>query len=265
MQSKPEISIPMAALRPHKWEIVYNSIKSSTNRSFELVIVSPEKKLPESLLQYNNIRHFQDFGSPMRAAQIAMILCESDIICGLMADDGEYLPGAIDRNVDLFLSMGNDYKNVLVCKYLEGINGGYKHYQPDAYYLLNYHDSTRIKNIPDNWLGMNNVIMYRKLFEELGGWNCEFEACPMGLADLAVRSNRYGANIQLNHEPIVDFDWFPYPGDCGDHGPIYFGQTEHDQPLYAEIYSKDLNDIPIKIDLMNWKKSPSVWKRRFTI
>jgi len=39
--TKPEISILMPAIRPQNWTKVYESILSSTRRSFELVIVGP--------------------------------------------------------------------------------------------------------------------------------------------------------------------------------------------------------------------------------
>ena len=258
--NKPELSILMAGFRAHKWKEVYDSILRSTKRTFEFVIVSPHETLPPELKQYGNIRHFQDFGSPMRAGQIAACMAQSDVWVYLMADDGVYLNDAIDNNVNLLYSMGDNYKNVVVCPYFEGPNGYRKVYQPNEYYLINYHDASRAP-VPNNWIGFNNTIIYRKFFEELGGWDCKYETCPMGLVDLAIRAQRNGANAALTNVPIIDFDWCP--GDSGDHGPIFYGQTQHDEPLYKETYKNGMDCLPIKIDMMNWKNAPSVWERRF--
>ncbi len=156
--------------------------------------------------------------------------------------------------------MGDNYKNVAVCPYYEGPNGYSKVRQPREYYLLNYHDSTRTC-IPDSWYGFNKTILYRKFFEELGGWDCKYEACPMSLADLAIRAQRFGANVQFTNIPIIDCDWCPV--DSGDHSQIFNAQTQFDQPLYKESFKDGIDHLPIKIDLMNWKSAPAFWHRRY--
>ena len=44
---KPEISIVMPGIRPDNWSKVYESIKKSTKRTFELIIVGPYQLPPE--------------------------------------------------------------------------------------------------------------------------------------------------------------------------------------------------------------------------
>ena len=44
---------------------------------------------------------------------------------------------------------------------------------------------------------------------------------------------------------------------------IFFAQTEHDEPYYQEKYKNGFDNIPIKIDINNWKNSAEKWERRY--
>jgi hypothetical protein len=60
----------------------------------------------------------------------------------------------------------------------------------------------------------------------------------------------------------------PYPIIMCDHGqndhkPIEISQVYEDAPIFNERYSKPIDNSKVKIDLMNWKNSPSIWKHRF--
>ena len=243
----------------HIWLNIYNSILCATQRNFELIIVHPHNDIPNEILQYKNIKFFKDCGPPMRCAQIAATLAEGKVLNILPADDGVYLPNTIDQGIDALYKMGDNYKNVVSVQYYEGLVG-HKIKQPREYYQLNYHDATKLSCIPNGWIGFNNGFIYRKYFEELGGWDCRYETAPMGLADLAIRIQRDKGNIVLEDIMLLDYDWFP--GDTGDHKPIFDAQIQRDQPFYQQIYKNGYDNLPIKINIDNWKNSPKIWTRK---
>jgi hypothetical protein len=86
----------------------------------------------------------------------------------------------------------------------------------------------------------------------------------MAYADFAVRAQRDGATIQLPDDFVVFMDntsAMPPDRNVG-HGPVAYGQVEHDQPLYRSIYDDPDCVNRTKIDFDNWKQSPEIWTRR---
>src|SRR5690242_5525695 len=116
--NKPEISIVIPSIRKENIPSIYKSILSSTKRTFELIICGPNQ-LPQELEQYKNIKNIIDYGSPVRASQIAASLCEGKLITW-SADDAIFLSDALDKNIDLLYQMGDNDKNIVVSKYFEG-------------------------------------------------------------------------------------------------------------------------------------------------
>ena len=56
------------------------------------------------------------------------------------------------------------------------------------------------------------------------------------------------------------------PGTSGDHAPVHYAQTEHDEKIFQEIYRDPawkFDAIGNCVFLDDWKKTPSVWERRF--
>ena len=258
---KPELSVLMAGFRMEMWSKVYASILNATSRNFELVIVSPHETLPEGLRQYSNVKHYRDFGSVSRAAQLCGILAEGKVLFTLMADDGVFLPNSLDMGLDELYAMGDSIKNIVVGKYLEGQAGSEKIHQPNEYYLLNYHEATRT-NIPDTFCGLNNGLIYREYFEQTGGYkSVEFEVAPLMLADWAIRAQADGANFKFLDLLFADFNWIP--GDAEGHSEVAHAQVDSDEKVYKKMYKKGYRQIPIKIDQNSWKQAPSKWARRY--
>ena len=115
---KPEISIIMPGIRPENWLRGYNSIYSATNKSFELIIISPYP-LPKELENQRNVKYIKDFGSPTRASQIGNTLAEGKFIFPNFCDDAIFIKDSIDSNLKTLIEMGNNIKNVVTCKYSE--------------------------------------------------------------------------------------------------------------------------------------------------
>ena len=261
--SKPEISIILPGIRRELWDRFYESISISTKRTFELIIVGPYP-LTEKLESLTNVKYVKDFGSPVRASNIAASICEGKVITWC-ADDSWLLEDSIDKHVDMLYEMGPDIKNVVVAKYYEGQEGTKDRttLQPDSYYLVNNADCTRSAHIPDDWWIFNAAYLYREFFEDLGGWDCKFEATAMAHTDFAIRAQFMGAKVKMSGLAHVAGDHMP--GGTGDHMPIFMCQTQNDEPLIQSKY-RDPNwttNVNMKIDLNNWKNAPSVWTRRF--
>lgn len=255
--NKPELSILLPSIRPQNLEVLYESILSSTKRTFELIVVGPYP-LPKKLQDLKNVKYVKDFGSPTRCTNIAFQLSEGQIITDV-ADDALYLPNSLDESIDLLYSMPYDYKNVVIHSYYESQGRVNEHFQGESYYKLNGADCSRSKYIPDDWWIFNSFVMYREFFEIMGGLDCTYEATAMAHLDQAVRYQKEGAIVQLAKTPITSCDH-----GQSDHGPIEVGQIHFDQPLYQLKYGNPswvMNEM--MMDINNWKNSPTVWERRF--
>lgn len=255
---KPEISLILPSIRVERLEGLYNSIKKSTKREFELVIVGPYN-IPNSLFDLTNIKFVKDHGSPMRASNIAAELCEGKLVSWL-SDDCLFFENSLDNSINDLYSMGENDKNVIIAKYYEGEGYSGNNSQNDTYYKLN-HAYPFSPYIPDDWWIFNVAIMYRSFFDYLGGWNCQFQTCPLGHADFGVRAQRAGAVVKMTSSPIFTCDHMP--GTSGDHAPIHYTQHGEDEPLYKIMYSRPLNSYPTCIDISNWKNSSIIWDKRF--
>jgi GT2 family glycosyltransferase len=259
---KPEISIILPAIRTQNWNNLYTSILDSTKRNFELIICSPFS-LTEELQNVSNVKYVKDFGSPTRASMIASVLAEGNLITWL-TDDAVMLPNALDEAIEHLYSMGDNYKNVVITKYLEGMNGTQKINQPDYYYLINgkegFRPCTYSPHLPDDWWIFNTAIMYRSFFEELGGLDCSFEHAAMADTDFAIRAQLAGANVAITQITSYDCDH-----GQADHKPVEIAQLQFDEPLIQSKY-RDPNwreKIQVTIEKEQWKKFPQIWERRF--
>ena len=258
---RPELSIILPSIRTERLEKLYDSILTSTTRSFELVICGPNA-LPEKLRELKNVKYVKDFGSPVRASNIAASLCEGKVYTW-MADDCILFEGALDRCMEEFDDMGDDKKNVLVAKYFEGQEGSTERetLQPDSYFKLSGTPAAS-PHIPADWWLFNIAFLHAELFNFLGGWDCEYEGTWASHADMAIRAQKFGAVVKMAQVPLFTCDHMP--GGTGDHMPIFNCQHEHDEPLlHARYRDANWGCRPVRVGMDNWKKSPSIWTRRF--
>jgi len=220
-----------------------------------MIFVGPYD-LPIELAGFDNIIYIKDFGTPIRCQQMGLLASSGKWITWA-ADDGFFLDGALDVGFDL---ISND-EDVVMGKYYEGESNEIA-MSDSQYYLLNYHPPTRSSFIPAEFYTLNVGLVPSMLLKDVGGWDCQFEVCPMSYADLAFRLQNQGIIFTIQDE--VMFRCSHMPGTSGDHGPIHYAQILHDEPLYQSIYGtpdcKDRN----KIDINNHLRVPSVWARRFS-
>ena len=249
----------MPGIRPSNWDAVYASISSSTKRTFELIIVSPYPLTPK-LQEVKNVKYVKDFGSPVRSSNIAALLAEGELITWT-ADDAMFIPDALDKNIDLLLSMGDSIDNVVVAKYYEGVDGTEKPLQPDEYFKINGSTWTSSKYIPNDWWIFNVAIMHTLWFETLGGWDAtSFEATALSHTDMAVRAQAAGAIVKMSDVPLLNCNH-----GQSDHGPVENAQNTNDFPKFKGRYTDPGWVMRERfIDINNWKEAPAVWSKRFT-
>ena len=254
----PEISIIMPAIRPKNWLNVYKSILNSTKMDFELIICSPYS-LPKDLEDIKNIKIVKDWGSPVRASQIALNLVEGKYVYPTHSDDSLFIKDAIDNNILFLKSKGDNYKNVVMAKYSESASfSNPERYQNDEYYKLVNAYKTDPNFVNKDWFIYNSVFMHTSYLLEMGGWDCGFQACPYSHADLAIRCQDDGAPTFLSPFPVAICDH-----GQNDHSPIEVSQTYEDAPLFHLKYSQKIDKSNSRIRLDNWKNAPAIWGHRF--
>lgn len=244
-----DISVIVPGIRYNNWGKLCDSIKASTKRSYEVIFIGPTRPeiLPDEAV------FIQDFGSPIRCQQIGLLACKGKYLTWA-ADDGEFLEGALD----IAFEKVSRYP-VVMGKYLEG-DSSQAEMSDLKYYKLNYHEATRSKFT--DYLGLNIGLIDTKLVKDIGGWDCQFEVCPMAHADMASRLQNIVMTFDVQDE--IMFKCTHTPGTTGDHGPIHYAQITHDEPLFKSIWNSPECLKRIKIDINNWKLQPPVWRRRFS-
>lgn len=253
-----KVSVLMPVIRMNLMQGVYNSLKECCHSQWELVIVSPYD-LPESLKNEKNVVYINSWRSPISCRQQALIASTGEYIC-YAADDVIFYKDSLD--IALKTLQGRDYKDLVVGKYMEHIEDNPAMID-DEYWRIEFHDAMKgiMAHLPYEYKIVNTGLITRKLMIELGGWDCQFEACAMACMDLSIRMQNYGARCYLQYEPIFHSSWIPGLG--GDHAPIHIAQTQHDEPLINKIYCDENSIKRTKIDLDNWENTPTRWTRRF--
>lgn len=257
---KYQISVLVPGIRTNNWYALYKTILKAYHGSFEIIFVGPTPP-PADFELLSNVKYIRDYGTPIRAQQIALVHSEGDWITWA-ADDGGYYPRALDTAWYKLTEFDMNYKTLVMGKYIEGTAN------PDgmrdtSYYILSNHDASRSRWLNKDYLMLNVGLVSRQLLMEVGGWDCQFEVCPMSYNDLACRLQNHKVKFIVQDEMMF---WCTHmPGHEGDHGPVHDAQILNDQPLYQSIYSQKGCEERVFIPLDNWKSSPEKWHRRFGV
>lgn len=259
VSSKIKLSVLLSGLRPQNWKKLYQSIEDSFSDSFELIIVSPYEApfCLVDLADKTNIKFIQDWGSPLRCYQIALVNATGEFITWC-ADDGVFMPKALDIALKLLLEAPG---SVLVGKYNEGADNPAM--DKIDYYYPARHDSTNVPYVPKDCLMLMEGVIPRGTMIEAGGWDTKYECFPMGAIDLSIRL--YNKGLKFIFQEEMFFKCSHMPGTEGDHAPVHNGQILRDQPLFKLVYSLPKSKDRKDIELDNWKKSPDKWARRFNL
>jgi hypothetical protein len=253
-------------IRTANWKKLYDSMfKACKKHEWEMVFVGPYD-LPPELEGKHNIVYIKDWASPIICQQKGLLASTGEYITWA-ADDGYFLENSLDVGFSLIAEQGsrgaeNNYKIVVMGKYTEG-DGNTEHMKGNDYYVLTNHESSTFREIPKGTYMLNVGLVSRKLLLEVGGWDCQFEVCPMAYNDLAIRLQKFGCPFVIQNELM--FSCSHLPGHMGDHGPIHDGQVLHDQPLFEKIWNPRSTPpkTRIHIPVDTFKDMPTRWERRF--
>ncbi len=260
-----DLTILIPGIRTDLWMKVYKSAQlACTKKSWEIVFVGPYPP-PETMSMFNNVQFINSFSSPIACRQMGLLNARGDWIC-YAADDVEFCPGAFDVAFSIINENQNNPRTVVVGKYLEGIsetNLDNPLMRDNPYWSLYYHTGLHsvLRPFMRDYYLVNTGLVSRKLLTDIGGWDCQFEACAMACVDLSIRLQNEGAQCLLQNEPI--FKSTHLSGHAGDHGPIHDAQTLHDEPLFFDMWHKKENENRGVIDINSWKQCPARWERRF--
>jgi len=253
-----QLSIFLAAIRCSNWKRLYDSVAGATTKDFELIFVSPYE-LPPELQGIKNVRSIKDFGCPSRCYQLGLLNSEGEYVLWV-ADDGIFTP---NLSIDKAFNHMKGYKNVVSFKYFEGkrTKKSIRRQENENWWHVGCHYMLKdCKYIPKHYFLIMNALIRRDYLMEIGGFDCQFEHLGLGAVDLGVRLQNDGAQVILG-EKFMDISHLR--GATGDHGPIFFAQTENDAPLFEKMYNTPSSKERTRIDFDNWKLASSVWNRRF--
>lgn len=249
-----KLSVIVPSIRTERLGILYKSIEESYTGEFELIVITPASIL-FSLAGKKNVTVITSKRSPAACQQQGLLEATGDYVTWA-ADDGVFQFDAL--NESMYLLRNQDYKTIIVGRYLEGNNP--IGMNSTDYFKFKYHKVFRLAGVPQEGYIVNCGVVSRKLLLELGGWDAEnFDVPTMAHADFSIRANAYGCKFIM--QDGLMFKCSHMPGKTGDHKPIHNAQIHRDQPRFVEMYSF-LTDR-VKIDINNWKNTPEVWKERF--
>lgn len=258
-----DVSIIIPGIRPELWSKVYRSIASSCTKSWEVIFVGPADA--NDMFGLENVKFIKSHASPMVCRQKALLAAKGDWIC-YAADDCTFLPDSLNIALEKAGDVRVNPNNVIVGKYLEDVDE-VKLDNPlmrqDPYWFLNFHTGLHsiLRPFMKNYYLINTGLVSRKLMLEIGGFDCQFEACAMACVDLSLRLQIFGAKCILQNEPI--FKSTHLPGHAGDHGPIHDAQTQHDEPLFFRVWGDIAGIRRTVIDVNNYTRYDVPWQRRF--
>jgi hypothetical protein len=254
---KPVLSILMPAIRQYNWDKIYDSITESTNRPFELIIVGPTC-LTEKLANKSNVKYLKDFGHPNRCWNLAMLLAEGQYTTW-MSDDGFYQTGVLDKVIGI-LDAEPDNEKLIVS--MATIEAG--HHYSESFCYINAQPEMSSPYIPNNFRFLALGTFHTNYLLKLGGLNCIlFETYAMAHKDISIRAQYDGAKIVfLSDIAIIQGHM---PGTSGDHAPIHYAQTAHDEIEFKRLYHNSHTYIDLHRPLDDWKKVSPIWARRFGI
>lgn len=238
------ISVITPTIRPSYLERYIQSLFSSVSNPeyLEIIFIGPEyNKLFDT---YPNIKFIKDFGHPNRCQQLGLNIASNRYV-HFSSDDAIYHEGCFEPYL-------NAVEKIISFNYTEGGNVAVNNFA-----IRSCYPSGRF--VRPEWIILNNALIERELAQKYN-IDCSFEVTCYGHVDLAVRLQRSGELVHIVNQPIMSCSHMPET--TGDHGPVHYAQTEHDQTLFIDKYSSLGADI--FIDHNNYVfRSEKIWSRRF--
>ena len=253
-----DISIVVPAIRQNRWADLYNSIKLSASKlNWELILVSPFD-LPPELQNIDNLRLLKSHSSVSICIQLGSLEAKGKLLYHTV-DDCVMFPDSINKAHQLYQQCCG-HKDVVNMRYREGKNfSGYEF--PMNFWKVSSANDLRAPGINPDWFWSVQPLLNKNYFVELGGLDCRFEYSNHGHHDLLFRIQKDDGRVFQSPTEVSNADHMP--NITGDHAPIHYAQTQHDEPLFFELYNEYTDRIRIPYD--NYKQYPElmIWKRRF--
>lgn len=259
-----KLNIIIPTINPDKIYPLIESFLTSYTGEWEAIIIGPYKIPSQCLSKWgpDHIKIIQDWGSPVRCQQRALLACTGDYVTR-MVDDGQYIGGTLDLAIQKVKP--DTVVNMKFTESNSSIDLSHKDCQQNAmasdeFYHLQYHNQTLMPYVPANFQVINFGIYPRGILLAVGGWDCQFESIAVAELDLSIRLQFFGAKLALTEGLVLACGWTP--GEEGDHGPMHHAFYA-DMEKYKKIYSDISYENRITIPIDNWKQAPVVWERRF--
>lgn len=250
-----DLTIIIPGIRTENWNALYQSTFASIgNFTWEMIFIGPVK--PD--FSADNLSYVEDYSTPARCVQIASIFAKGKFLVWA-SDDGVFTPNGLEYALNTLINSGQEMKNQIAVKYLEGPNfRGDESKMPNDYYRAHHHASLRLAGIPDGYKIAPVGMCATDLFREIGGLDTRFEHINMCCHDLSFRIQRDGGEVLLSPTIVLNCDKQPSPvvEEC---------YVANDLPLFDSIYNNPNALADRHVVYNNWKDTPPVWQRRFKV
>lgn len=248
-----KLSVFLPSIRSHLLETWYKTLSESCNRhDFEVVFCGPFP-IPQSLSDRPNVKWIQDYGSPTRCAQRALLACTGECVYHT-TDDCLYYPGVLSDEID-----GLNYSDIVAIRYREGQN--HSGTELDKSYWFAGPSYGGFRNVNPNWMIGVHFLAHRDLILKFGGFDCEFQYLNHATHSLlfSIQAN-YPVKCRVSKKEGSSASW--EPERTGSHEPIHEAQVSYDSKLFIDRWHFN-NGANYIVDKDNWKKQPDVWNLRF--
>ena len=261
------ISIVVPSIRPENLNKFYDFTEKACRKyTFELVIPSPYI-LPEQILKKKNVKFLHTYANPTLAFQMASNLCDADFIYNT-TDDGLIQENTIDEALDLFYKNIINPLDLINMRYdeavldrdtLELLSTNHKHFPLSYWEAHSYYEFSRFQCVKPWFKTCPHFLMSLKYFQQLGGFDCNYEYSNHALHDLAFRAQENGS-VVVNSPSVA----FYCSHGHSDHKPIEDAQLGPDLFRFNQIYG-NLSSLKDRVFLKydDWKGRPDIWSRRF--
>lgn len=256
-----KLSVVCSGFRVANFKKLYDSIgESFTQGDWELIICGPYQ--PD--FDKPNFTFIQDFGSPSRCCQRALLAAKGDWI-SFAWDDGYYLPG-LDGIWNILKAQDFNYRIGVVGKFYEVVHEESQqeitaqYQEMDDLYYIKTHTQAKSWRLPDHFKIFGVGMVSRKIILEIGGFDCKYELMGMSLLELSARLQLHGCVAMLYPTPTFTCKWSH--GEAG-HEVVQEAYEKADKIRYQKEFRNFFKSPNIHVTPDNWRFSPDKWERRF--
>ena len=255
-----KLSVILPTIRLERLNSWFERFTKSYTGEYEIIFISPYDYLPGEWSKKDAF-WVRDWGSPVRCQQLGLLRCTGSLIHRAV-DDSLYLPGELDKCVDIISQVGTEEQRdvVMNLRFTEGSGQTHRDMFAEEFYTFGYHWGAQTPYTPFNFQIINFGIYPREMITSIGGWDCYFETPAYAELDLSLRLQFLDNVVIMSPNTVLKCDWIP--GDTGDHAPIHYG-CQDDIGRFKDRYSTREYEDMLPIDINNWKNSPERWERRF--